>query len=170
VPTDEQRAGRPMSSTDHNEERLQQETAGMGFDGRDRSDRRAHPTPRLSTWSFLGGRRTDPRREYEVEGSFVDLYRSGLLFAILWVALMNSADSFFTMIHLQSGGQEANPLAGWMLLSGLVSFVLIKSTVISLALLVLCMHKNFHLARLGLWTASVAYTCLLCYHLVLFCV
>jgi hypothetical protein len=44
----------------------------------------------------------------------------------------------------------------------------LKSAVISLALLVLCLHKNFNLARLGLWTAAVAYTCLLGYHLLLF--
>lgn len=144
--------------------------AAENFEGRARSDRRERPTPRLSPWSFVGGRRTEPRRVHELEGSFVDIYRSGLLFAILWVALMNAADSFFTIIHLQNGGQEANPLAGWLLLTGRISFVLIKSTIISLALLVLCVHKNFHLARLGLWTAAVAYTCLLCYHLALFLV
>lgn len=142
--------------------------AGPEFEGRSRTDRRDRPTPRLSPWSFVGGRRTEPRRIEELEGSFVDIYGSGLLFAILWVALMNSADSFFTIIHLQNGGEEANPLAGWLLLTGRVSFVLIKSAIISLSLLVLCVHKNFHLARLGLWTAAVAYTCLLCYHLALF--
>lgn len=140
------------------------------YDGRAATDRRKRPTPRLSMWSITGGRRAEPRRGHEVEGSFVDLYRSGLLFAILWIALMNAADSFFTIVHLQAGGQEANPLAGWLLLTGRVSFVLIKSGVISLALLVLCLHKNFHLARLGLWTAAVAYTCLLGYHLLLFTV
>jgi len=159
-----------MSSTDDNDRDAASAAPAPDFDGRENSDRRTRPTPRLSAWSFLGGRRTEPRRVHEVEGSFVDIYRSGLLFAILWVALMNSADSFFTIIHLQDGGLEANPLAGWMLLTGLVSFVLIKSTVISLALLVLCLHKNFHLARLGLWTAAVAYTCLLGYHLILFMV
>ena len=111
-----------------------------------------------------------PRRSHELEGSFVDLYGSRLLLAILWVALMNSADSFFTIVHLQNGGQEANPVAGVLLLTGRVSFVLLKSAVISLALIVLCVHKNFHLARLGLWTAAVAYTCLLAYHIVLFLV
>lgn len=142
-------------------------TARLGR-GRGPSDRRTRPTPRLSSWSIQDGRRTEPRRRTEFEGSFVDLYGSGLLFAILWVALMNSADSFFTIIHLQNGGEEANPVAGVLLLSGRVSFVLLKSTIISLALLVLCVHKNFHLARLGLWTSAVAYTCLFVYHLVLF--
>jgi len=131
-------------------------------------DRRERATPRLSRYSFKNGRRSGARRGHEVEGSFVDLYGHGLLFAVMWVALMNAADSFFTIVHLQNGGTEANPVAGVLLLTGRVSFVLIKSSVISLALLVLCMHKNFHLARLGLWTAALAYTCLLGYHLLLF--
>ncbi|MBL8858262.1 MAG: hypothetical protein JNL28_07165 [Planctomycetes bacterium] len=139
-----------------------------GFEGRSRTDRRSVPTPRLSARSMRGGRRAIPRRVEEVENSFVDLYSSGLLFAILWVALMNSADSFFTIVHLQNGGEEANPIANVLLLTGRVSFVVLKSSIISLALLVLCVHKNFHLARLGLWTSAVAYTCLLVYHLALF--
>jgi hypothetical protein len=133
-----------------------------------RTDRRANSTPRLSRYSFFGGRRRAPRRTAELEGSFVDLYRPSLLVAILWIALMNTADSFFTIVHLQNGGQEVNPIAGALLTTGRLPFVILKSAVISLALLVLCLHKNFNLARLGLWTAAVAYTCLLGYHLLLF--
>ncbi|MBK7877269.1 MAG: hypothetical protein IPJ77_16255 [Planctomycetes bacterium] len=46
--------------------------------------------------------------------------------------------------------------------------MLLKSGLISLALVVLCVHKNFHLARLGLWVAAIAYTLLFAYHLSLF--
>jgi hypothetical protein len=134
------------------------------------TDRRSRATPRLSRYSFGSGRRRGPRRNAEVEGSFVDLYSPGMLAAVLWIALMNTADSFFTIVHLQNGGQEVNPIAGALLLTGRAQFVLIKSAVISIALLVLCLHKNFHLARLGLWIAAVAYTCLLAYHLILFVV
>jgi hypothetical protein len=139
-----------------------------GAAGRTGQDRRGQPTPRLSRFSFGNGRRRAPRRGHEVEGSFVDLYSPSMLFAILWIALMNAADSFFTIIHLQNGGQEVNPIAGALLVTGRAQFVLLKSGIISLALLVLCLHKNFHLARMGLWLAAVAYTCLLGYHLALF--
>jgi hypothetical protein len=136
--------------------------------GRRGPDRRKKATPRLSRYSFGRGRRKGPRRAEEHEGSFVDIYSPGMLAAILWIALMNSADSFFTIVHLQNGGQEVNPIAGMLLGTGRAEFVLIKSAVISVALLVLCLHKNFHLARLGLWVAAVAYTALLGYHLALF--
>lgn len=131
-------------------------------------DRRSRPTPRLSRFSFHGGRRSRPRRRGEVEGSFVDLYSTRLLLILLWITLMNVADSFFTLVHLQHGGTEVNPIAGMLLATGLSSFVLLKSGLISLALVVLCIHKNFHLARLGLWVAAIAYTLLFAYHLSLF--
>ena len=132
------------------------------------ADRRKSPTPRFSRYVLKGGRRRTVRRKSEREGSFVDGYGTRLLLIVLWIALMNVADSFFTLVHLQSGGSEANPIAQALLLTGRTPFVLLKSGLIALALVVLCIHKNFHLARIGLWVAAVAYTLLFLYHLSLF--
>jgi len=131
-------------------------------------DRRVRKTPRFSRFSFRGGRRKGPRRDEEAEGSFVDVYDAGILLALMWVALMNAGDSFFTLIHLQNGGTEVNPVAAMLLETGRTGFVVLKSTVIGTALCVLCIHKNFSLARMGIWTAAVAYTLLFAYHLLLF--
>ncbi|MCZ6598379.1 MAG: DUF5658 family protein [Planctomycetota bacterium] len=131
-------------------------------------DRREEPTPRFSRYSLLGGRRSVPRRVDEREGSFVDRYGLRLWFMVLWVALMNVGDSYFTLVHLQAGGVELNPVAAALLGTGRGGFVLIKSVLIGLALSVLCLHKNFFLARIGLWTAAGSYTLLFFYHLSLF--
>lgn len=131
-------------------------------------DRRTRPTPRISRYSLLGGRRRAIQREEEREGTYVDLYGTGLLLAILWVALMNVADSFFTLVHLQAGGIELNPIAERLLQTGRFGFVFWKCMLISASLMVLTMHKNFQLARVGLWTAAAAYTALVAYHLLLF--
>ena len=108
------------------------------------------------------------RREWEREGTYVDRYGLGVLFAAVWVALMNTGDSYFTLVHLQSGGIELNPFAQGLLRTGRVGFVAAKGVMITLALLVLVQHKNFWLARLGLWIAAGAYTLLNIYHLSLF--
>lgn len=131
-------------------------------------DRRTGPTPRLSRYSFFGGRRRGHRRAEESEGSFVDLYGLRLFLIVLWIALMNVGDSFFTLVHLQAGGVELNPVARALLQTGRWNFVFTKSILIGLALVVLAVHKNFHLARIGLWTAAGTYTCLVAYHLLLF--
>jgi hypothetical protein len=132
---------------------------------RGRSDRREAPTPRLSRYAFWGGRRSGPRRSEERECSFVDRYTFPIVLAVLWVALMNLGDSFFTLTHLPAGGIELNPVAALLLQSGRFGFVLIKSGLIAMALVVLCVHKNFALARLGLWIAASAYTLLFAYHI-----
>ena len=131
-------------------------------------DRRDQATPRLSAYSFGAGRRKAVRRQEDREGSFVDVYGLRLFLLIGWVSLMNVADSFFTLVHLQMGGVELNPVAGALLGTGREGFVLAKSGLISLALVILCLHKNFTLARIGLIVAAAAYTALVCYHLALF--
>ena len=135
---------------------------------RKREDRRGSPTPRLSRFSIRGGRRTRVQRAEEVEGSFIDRYSPGMLLWVLWVSLMNIGDSFFTLVHLQAGGVEVNPIADALLQTGRFGFVAAKGVLIGTALLVLTLHKNFWLARVGLWISTGAYTALVIYHLTLF--
>ncbi|MCP3915825.1 MAG: hypothetical protein GY711_09735 [bacterium] len=143
---------------------------GPGGSGTRRTglDRRSQPTPRFSRYTLLGGRRGAVRRPDEREGTFVDRYGGDVLAAVIWIALMNIGDSYFTIVHLQSGGIELNPVAARLLETGLLGFVLSKSVLIGLALLVLTLHKNFWLARVGLWIAAASYTALVGYHLMLF--
>ena len=131
-------------------------------------DRRSGPTPRFSRYSLWGGRRRGARRGAEEDDTFVDLYGRRLFILVLWIALMNVGDSFFTLVHLQAGGVEINPVARLLLATGRWNFVFVKSILIGVALVVLAVHKNFHLARIGLWTAAGTYTCLVGYHLLLF--
>ncbi len=150
-----------------------QEGGSVRVEGGDRhahrgGDRRDQPTPRFSRYSFGGGRRRDVRRSEEKEGTFVDRYSLRLWALAVWVCLMNVADSYFTLVHLQAGGVELNPIADWLLEQGRAPFVLYKSALIAIAVLVLCIHKNFYLARIGLWVASGTYTVLVLYHLSLF--
>jgi hypothetical protein len=129
-------------------------------------DRRKRPTPRFSRFTFLGGRRrTGGRRPGESEGAFVDQYSGRLVFAMGLIAVLNSLDSYFTLLHLQSGGIELNPVAESMLRTGRLSFVLLKALLIIVPLVVLTMHKNFKLARVGIWSAAGAYGVLVLYHL-----
>lgn len=138
-----------------------------GFELRGR-DRRQNPTPRLSRFSFSSGRRRHIRRPEELEGSYVDRYGKFVVAAILWISVMNVGDSFFTLVHLQSGGVELNPVAERLLRTGRFGFVFWKCALISLALIVLSLHKNFWLARMGLWVSAGAYTVLNLYHMTLF--
>lgn len=127
-------------------------------------DRRRRPTSRWSRYALWGGRRRGPRRDEELEGSFVDQYSGRLFILMIWIGMMNIGDSFFTLFHLQAGGIELNPFAAMLLGTGRTGFVVTKSLLISIPLLVLCLHKNFHLARVGLWVAASCYSLLFAYH------
>lgn len=130
-------------------------------------DRRRRPTPRFSRYTLLGGRRRRGRRDGENDNVFVDQYSPRLLAVMFWIGLMNIGDSFFTLHHIQSGAIELNPVAAWMLSTGRTGFVLLKASVITVPLIVLTLHKNFSLARIGIWTAAGAYTVLFAYHIAL---
>ena len=95
----------------------------------------------------------------------MDAYSAWVFLWVLWISAMNVGDSFFTL-HLQSGGVEVNP---WRprCSTGRFGFVFLKAALISAALLVLTVHKNFSMAR-GLWVSTIAYTALVIYHLTLF--
>ena len=154
-----------QSSPQQGEETAQELPPSAG--ARYGQDRRQRATPRISRYTFVGGRRRGARRLGERVGSFVDQYDRGVWAVMVWIALMNAGDSFFTLYHLQSGGIELNPVAALMLSSGRTGFVCWKSLLISVPLIVLCLHKNFPLARIGIWTAAAAYTTLFGYHLFL---
>ncbi len=133
-------------------------------------DRRARQTPRFSRYTFSGGRRQSFRRDGEGVEAYVDLYPTKLLWLLVWIAVMNLLDSFFTLVHLQAGGIELNPFAAMLLETGRVGFVLWKAVLIGGAILVLCIHKNYVVAKAGLVLAAAAYTILVGYHLTLFTV
>lgn len=130
-------------------------------------DRRTQPTPRFSRYTFFGGRRRGGRRDGEKENIFVDHYSPRLFAVMCWIGLMNIGDSFFTLHHIQSGAIELNPVAAWMLSTGRFGFVVLKCALITIPLVVLTLHKNFTLARMGIWTAACAYTVLFAYHIAL---
>ncbi len=131
-------------------------------------DRRSRSTPRISRYTFSGGRRGTFRRGGEGAEAYVDVYPTRLLWLLMWIAVMNLLDSFFTLVHLQAGGIELNPFAAILLETGRVGFVVWKAVLIGGAILVLCIHKNFVIAKTGLFFAAAAYTLLVLYHLSLF--
>ncbi|MBK9383847.1 MAG: hypothetical protein IPN34_03340 [Planctomycetes bacterium] len=135
---------------------------------RDGPDRRKRPTPMFSRYTFFGGRRHAIRREGEREGAFVDLYGPGILMLVLLVVGLNIFDSFFTLVYLQRGGLEANPIVQLLLDQGMGTFVLVKNLVIGFALCMLCVCKNFSYARLGLQIAIWVYSLLAVYHIFLY--
>jgi hypothetical protein len=139
-----------------------------GADGRG-PDRRHRPTPIVSRWTFRGGRRgTGGRRPGENERAFVDLYPprdAAILVAFLFLNLL---DAYFTLVYLQRGGEEANPVAVGLLHLGMESFIFLKGLGITAGAVFFCLLRNWRNARRGVLLVLFFYQLLFVYHLLLY--
>jgi len=134
---------------------------------RDQPDRRGQKTPMFSRFTIVGGRRGGGRRDGETQGIYVDRYGwtlSGLVLAIL---LLNVMDAYFTLVFVQLGGEEANPIAQACMDLGDVPFILVKTALIGACLLVLLMHHTFYAVPRVLQAICVFYSLLILYHLMI---
>ncbi len=134
------------------------------WDGRDRrrQDRRSRPT-RLFRNRFEPHRRVHGRRGAD-HSNYVDRYSKRDVALLLTVFLLNVADAFFTMLWLERGGREANPVMDFFLDIGPSAFLIQKCLVVGAWLLLLLVHKNFRFARLGLYASLVVYAVLMVIH------
>ncbi|MHC4955981.1 MAG: DUF5658 family protein [Planctomycetota bacterium] len=134
-------------------------------DRRDRVERRSRPTPLLSRYHFFG-RRKGGRRNTETRNQYVDRYTTrewaltGAIFAL------SMLDLVFTLIHLDAGGREANPVMDWFLQwGGTDAFTLAKCSFTVVGLLVLLVHVRFDRVRNLMRFALLLYSALFIFHL-----
>jgi len=130
-------------------------------------DRRQQPTPIVSRYTFLGGRRRGGRRDGEVEDQFIDVYRPAIVYLLLFFFALTVVDSVSTLVYLGKGGREMNPVAQWMIDQGSTFFVVMKGVLSGLCLMFVMLHKNFKAARIALGLGFGFYFLLGVYHLVL---
>ena len=126
-------------------------------------DRRRRPT---GVFDSLRGwqRRRFARRDGEAERLYVDTYQPSDLAMLLGILALNGLDAIFTLRWLEMGGGESNPVMDWLLDFGNLAFLVQKCLVVGIWLVILTMHKNFRIARIGLRSLLALYTFVLFYH------
>lgn len=135
---------------------------------RRRTDRRNRATPMLSRYTLFGGRRRGARRSGASSEQYVDRYPGGLAAALVAIGVLCSLDAVFTLLYIQKGGEEANPVMRALMGStSPQTFVLLKCLVTNLGLVVLCLHKNFRYVKAVIGALLATYVALLLYHLYL---
>lgn len=108
-------------------------------------------------------RRSQGRRESDREG-YVDRYTKQDVALLMTIFLLNVGDALMTLLWLDRGGREANPIMDFFLEIGPWAFLVQKCLVVGLWLVILVVHKNFRLARIGLYSALVVYGTLMIVH------
>lgn len=121
----------------------------------------------FSRYTLFGGRRAGDRRRGPIMSPYVDRYGVGLGAALVTVGILCALDAVFTLLYLQKGGSEANPVMAEVIEWGPRTFVLIKCGITNLGLIVLCLHKNFRYVGAVIASILGMYSALFLYHLYL---
>ncbi len=147
-----------------NFESLAEAESSSEWNGNERRvlDRRNSPTRPWANW-LTPLRRERGRRDSDRSG-YVDRYTKRDVALLLSIFLLNVGDAFFTMLWLERGGKEANPVMDFFLDIGPSAFLAQKCLVVGFWLLILVVHKNFRFARVGLHATLCVYTLLMLIH------
>lgn len=110
---------------------------------RNKSDRRK-TNFKTFIYSTFKGKRASARREEEATKPFyTDLYEKKVGLLILLIACLSTLDSFLTLIILDSGGEEINPLMAYLLDFGNNVFLSGKYLITVFCLVFALIHINF---------------------------
>ncbi len=130
-------------------------------------ERRKQPTPVISAYSFWKGRRRTVTTKGPREGSFVDVYNPRLAILLLLFFFFTVVDSVSTLVYLEKGGREVNPVAQWMIDQSGDFFILTKGLLSAACILFIMVHKNFKYSRIAIIIGFSFYLALTIYHIVL---
>ena len=129
-------------------------------------DRRARPT---TLWSALRwqGRRMGFRRAGEGHYASVDGLARPTVVLALFVAASSLLDALLTLLYLEAGGGEANPLMHFAIAHSQTLFLAVKIGLTGPAVWWLAAHQQWPLAVRGLYGLALGYGVVLVSHLVL---
>ena len=137
------------------------------FDRRILKDRRKQSTPALSRYILVGERRTLRRKKDEGAGGYMDLYSPTLFIFLILIVGLNVLDAFQTIMLLDLGGREVNPIVhSAMQLFG-DNFWIWKFFIASASVVFLCLHSKFRTVKPIIVFATILYIVIVFYHFLL---
>jgi Domain of unknown function (DUF5658) len=127
------------------------------------ADRR---TRRATLWTSLRlrGRRQGARRAGEGQNTYVDRPHRRVSLMVGIITVCSLLDALFTLLYIERGGSEANPLMALAINLGVRTFVGLKMGLTGVGTVLLALHQNFRLGLRGLYGIVLTYLVLLAYH------
>jgi hypothetical protein len=131
-------------------------------------DRRMQATPLTSLFRFHGQRQRPRRVGDEDRNTYVDYVSARTASMVLLIVVFSITDAAATLLHLERGAQELNPLMNLLIQSHMTFFLGMKGVGVGLFTTFLAVHQNFRISYLALHGLAGTYLSLLIYHTVLF--
>ena len=118
-------------------------------------DRRTNNKSRLKYLMF-NGRRMGSRREDDGGRAIIfDRYHQNLFFAITTILILSILDAVLTLVVIQRGATELNPVMAYFLEHGTPTFIVAKYVLTSIGVLILLIFKNVFLTKIKIYTHSL---------------
>ena len=118
-------------------------------------DRRTNNKARLRYLLFNGRREQIRREEDSRKVFFFDRYPPKLFAAIAAILMLSIFDALFTLILIDKGSTELNPVMAYFLQHGLLPFIVVKYFLTSIGVVILLIFKNVILTRAKIHTQSL---------------
>jgi hypothetical protein len=118
-----------------------------GGENRRGRDRRTNHRKRLKYFLFNGRRERVRRDEDRTRVLIFDRYNPKLFAAITAILMLSIFDALFTLILIENGSSELNPVMAYFLQHGLLPFIIAKYLLTSIGVVILLIFKNVFLTR-----------------------
>jgi hypothetical protein len=137
------------------------------FNRRIFKDRRKKTTPALSRFTLWGRRRTFRRKIDQQKEGYVDHYNALLFFFLISIVALNILDAFLTIMILDLGGWEVNPIVRSAIEVYGDKFWVWKFVIGSACVVFLCLHSEFTRAKLIIVSLNILYIFIVFYNVLL---
>jgi hypothetical protein len=140
---------------------------------RARADRRHRVWWSVWYGSFNPRRRTPPRRQGDSRFHPLDWHSSHLLAVAIGILLLSVSDAFLTMLLLQGGADEVNPVMAMLIYRSVAMFAALKMGMTGLGVTLMVFLARYRFMRLlrvewVLYGVLIAYVGLICYEIWMF--
>ena len=137
------------------------------FDPADSERRKRHDRRQCNTvWASFrfSGRRQEARRYGEGENTYVDRPARHVIILAYMIISCSIFDALLTLLYIERGGGEANPVMAAAIDFSTTAFVGLKMALTIFGIALLAVHQNFRLGLRGLYAMTLIYLVLLAYH------
>jgi len=139
---------------------------------RDRSDRRNRVWWSIWYGNFNPRRRSPSRRLDDSRFHSLDWYSSHLLAAAIGILLLSVMDAFMTLVLLEGGADEVNPIMGVLIYRNVAMFAALKMGMTSVGIILMVILARYRFLRVlrvawALYGVLFAYASLIGYELLL---
>lgn len=142
----------------------------LAHERRYRADRRRRPWWSVCYGSFNPRRRTPSRRVDDARFHSLDWHSAHLLAVAIGILLLCVADAFLTLVLLQAGAAEINPIMALFLYRSVAAFAMLKigmTGACTISLVILARYRFMRLLRVEwvLYGVLIAYMGLIGYEI-----